>query len=338
MNDFVISVIVPSLNQGRYIDRCLSSIVSQTDSRYELIVIDGGSTDETLDVIKKFQDRIDFFCSEADDGQSSAIARGFQLATGNIICWLNSDDFFEPNTLSFVQSYFEAHPDVTMLIGESVMVNIDKTEYRVTLPECDLQENFLCGQACPQPSTFMRRSAYHDVGTINVNLHFTMDWDLFARLSLLGSFSFVNKVLSKQSLHDQGKMVKDQHEFVPEGTFVFLQLLSLVNGGGHYIQILGNYLGLTESNIAPLANAPKYLLPKQTLKRSVLMFLSKRSHYLYSINRISELRDHLNLLSRLDPVFYVRHNLFLLYVKSLIPIWGINKLRAVKPYFLSLFI
>ena len=99
-----ISVITPSYNQGIYIEETIQSVLNQNYPNLEYIIIDGGSSDSTVEVIKKYESKIDFWVSEKDKGQADAINRGFAKATGDILCWLNSDDYFFPDTLKYVAS------------------------------------------------------------------------------------------------------------------------------------------------------------------------------------------------------------------------------------------
>lgn len=329
----LVSIVVPTLNQGQFIEKCLVSVVRQTKAQYELIVIDGGSSDQTLHIIERYRSKISYFISEPDNGQANAIAKGFDVAKGEILCWLNSDDFFEDDAISYVQEQFAADNDLLMLIGKSIMVNYLGKDYTTELPSSDLESNLLCGQACPQSSTFIRKDAYVAAGKINQILHFTMDWDLFARISLLGRYKFVNVVLSRQSLHVEGKMVKDSSKFVPEGTFVFLQLLSIIRGGDFYIDKMYWNLKLKESSIAPLATVPKFSLAKRKLRVAVSMFLSKRAHYLYSVMKLDELRSTLALIATLDSYYYLRKKLFILHLKSYLTPPLVSNSRRIKQAF-----
>src|SRR5919199_239465 len=117
-----ISVITPSYNQAQFIRQTVESVLTQNYPRLEYIVIDGLSTDNTLDVLKPYQTKLRLI-SERDNGQTDAINKGLRMATGDIVCWLNSDDFFLPNTLEIVGDFFLAHPNKTWLTGDCLIIN-----------------------------------------------------------------------------------------------------------------------------------------------------------------------------------------------------------------------
>ena len=120
-----ISVVVPSFNQAKYLELALRSILDQDYPELELIVIDGGSRDGSVDIIRKYEQHMKFWCSEPDGGQTQGIIKGFSHATGEILCFLNSDDLFEPGALQEVGEYFSRHPDVDAVYGDALWIDAD---------------------------------------------------------------------------------------------------------------------------------------------------------------------------------------------------------------------
>src|SRR5580698_6736020 len=120
-----ISVVVPSFNQAKYLELTLRCILDQNYSELELIVIDGGSTDESPDIIRRYEKHIKFWCSEPDGGQTLGLIKGFSHATGQIQCFLNSDDLFEPGVLHEVARYFVEHPDVDVVYGNTTWIDAE---------------------------------------------------------------------------------------------------------------------------------------------------------------------------------------------------------------------
>src|SRR5262245_14464164 len=112
-----ITIVTPSLNQGQFIEETIQSIIGQRYPNMEYFVIDGGSTDDTLSILRKYDDRIDFWVSAADKGQAAAINKGFARASGEILGWLNSDDTYEPGVFAEVARSFQEHPDVDVISG-----------------------------------------------------------------------------------------------------------------------------------------------------------------------------------------------------------------------------
>lgn len=149
-----ITIITPSYNQGAYIEDTILSVLNQDYPNLEYIIIDGGSNDQTIDIIKKYSDRISYWVSEKDRGQSHAINKGFERATGEIINWINSDDQLMPDTLHKLAAAFTADPELMMLHGRIEYFGETKPYYSVNLPAKDLDTRYVSHICMPQPATF----------------------------------------------------------------------------------------------------------------------------------------------------------------------------------------
>ena len=209
MNSLKISVITPSYNQGRFIEKNIRSVIEQDHADKEHIVVDGGSKDESVSVIKAHESHLAYWVSERDNGQSSAINKGFRLATGDIICWLNSDDYFEPGALSYIAAYFAEHPDIDMICGHTRVVDPDGNEfyvYRGRYAGRDALVKFwLDYYNMHQPSIFWRRKVYDKIGGLNEKLHLTMDYDYWLRISQYFQVANVDRILSAAIKHEDQK-------------------------------------------------------------------------------------------------------------------------------------
>lgn len=177
------SVIMPSFNQAQFIERSLISVVNQEYEGVELIVMDGGSKDGSLGILERYAKHIAICRSEPDEGQSDALNKGFQCATGDIFGWLNSDDLYLPGALHHVAQIFGAHPDVEVVYGD--WLTIDESEQVIEYcpalaPSLNrlVTEGFFCN---PQ-AMFWRRSLHERIGALDVKLHYTMDFDLMLRM------------------------------------------------------------------------------------------------------------------------------------------------------------
>ena len=126
-----IAIVVPSYNQGVYLEATLHSIIDQNYPNAEIIVIDGGSTDNSVDIIRRYDKHLAFWVSEPDGGQTKGLIKGFQRATGDIQCWLNSDDLHELNTLSEVAEYFSRHPNIDAVYGDAVWIDANDRPLRI---------------------------------------------------------------------------------------------------------------------------------------------------------------------------------------------------------------
>lgn len=223
------SIIVPSYNQGHFIKETLDSILSQNLPDFELIIIDGGSKDKSVSIIKDYEPYITYWVSEPDHGQSHAINKGFERCTGDIICWLNSDDLFMPDTLKEVSAIFESHPELDFILGETEMFNKNGIVSSSRLKNVELEGQMLAGVATSQPSYFFKKSLLDRSGPLNEALHYGMDYDFFLRLTLLGQYKYFDKTWSRYRLHDDSKTETSQLKFATEWNNVFVSLLKSAN-------------------------------------------------------------------------------------------------------------
>jgi glycosyltransferase involved in cell wall biosynthesis len=220
-----ISIIVPSYNQGPFLEKTLTSVISQKYPNLELFVIDGGSKDDSVEIIRKYESDITWWTSEKDKGQSDAINKGFQKATGEIINWINSDDLLSTGSLHKVAKHFSELPDKVGLIHGGVILLDKKSESEVRfnyLTRCI--EGYLSGMVFSQPSAFFKKKYLDMIGQLNGDLHYGMDYDLFMRLSLVSEFYPVNDVLAKYRLHDQSKSVAESNKFISDWKKSFVNL------------------------------------------------------------------------------------------------------------------
>lgn len=199
-----ISVVVPSFNQGAYIEATLRSVLDQGYPDLELIVMDGGSADETVGVLRRFDERLTYWVSEPDAGQTDAINKGLERATGEILCYLNSDDLLAPGSLNAVARAFRQHPDVDVVHGRCVYVSQDGEELftragKVTDLASYLRiwDRFRDGEYLTQPEVFWRKALYDRVGPFRVDLHSVMDFEMWLRMLSAGAtFHFIDVPLA----------------------------------------------------------------------------------------------------------------------------------------------
>ncbi|WP_243361195.1 glycosyltransferase family 2 protein [Fundidesulfovibrio terrae] len=179
-----ITVVTPSFNQARYLERNLTSVSGQKGVEVEHILLDGGSTDDTVDVVRRFGSHLAYWRSEKDAGQTAALIEGFERATGQVLCWLNSDDYFwNEYALLRVAEAFRDNPGAAMVTGDTVLTADDETPVMVDMVWRPSARQMRCNMAVPQQSTFWRADAYRAVGGIDQNFKYCMDFDLFQRMS-----------------------------------------------------------------------------------------------------------------------------------------------------------
>lgn len=197
-----ISVVTPSYNQGRFIEETIKSVLGQNYPNLEYIIIDGGSQDDTIEVINKYKDKISYFVSEKDEGQTHAISKGFEVASGDILCWINSDDRFLDGTFEKVARYFLANSQSHFVYGNCIWINeAGDTLYRRR--EMDFSDwlwhfgyNYI-----PQPSAFWRSGLYYGLGGIDRSYSLAMDTELFSRMSEVVRIDHMDEFLSEFRVH-----------------------------------------------------------------------------------------------------------------------------------------
>lgn len=210
MPDFLpkISIVTPSYNQGIYIEQTILSVIGQGYENLEYIILDGGSTDATVEIIKKYEKYITYWKSEKDNGQSAAINDGFAMATGDILYWLCSDDMLIPGTLLKIGSMFKDITDPTVVIGNCI--NFHQTKATKTrgsdVVSLHATDKLSLHNYIYQPSAFWNRAAWDKTGILNLKLNYSMDWDWFLRAEIAGvKFIAINDYLSLFRWHDNHK-------------------------------------------------------------------------------------------------------------------------------------
>ncbi len=200
-----LSVVVPTLNQAQFIGQTLDSIIALGYLRTEIIVIDGGSTDGTGDVVRGFGDAIAHFVSEPDKGQADAINKGFRRATGDLLAWLNSDDYYLPNAFEEVAALLGDGSEARLAYGGTIARTEATGEDRLwPAPPFD-REALKSRALIYQPSAFWTRALWEKTGELNIAQHFTLDWDWFLRASAHCEFQRIEAPLSVYRFHDAHK-------------------------------------------------------------------------------------------------------------------------------------
>lgn len=184
-----ISIVTPSYNQGQFIEETIRSVLLQGYSKLEYIIIDGGSTDNSVEIIKKYEAWLNYWVSEPDEGQTDAIQKGFNVSTGVIWNWINSDDLLEPNALQRIAEAYQNTPSATIYSGKLTVFGKGEPALH---PKCfqNLPELVCVWEKwlTPQPSVFLSSSACREVNGLNTGLRYAMDYELYLRLAQLPGF------------------------------------------------------------------------------------------------------------------------------------------------------
>lgn len=228
MSNLLVTVVTPSYNQGHFIRETIESVLSQDYSPIEYMVIDGGSNDETMEILKKYGERF-YWVSEKDKGQSDGINKGWRRANGAILAWLNSDDIYLPGAISRAVDFLKNHPEMAAVYGEGYHIDengriIERYPTEPFNRQRLVETCFIC-----QPTVFVRRSVLEEVGFLEESLKYCMDYDLWFRIAKKYDLGYIpyflactrfyreTKTLSKRvQVHKEIlDMVYRHHQFVP---------------------------------------------------------------------------------------------------------------------------
>ncbi|MCB0689071.1 MAG: glycosyltransferase [Saprospiraceae bacterium] len=198
MDSLKVTIITPSYNQREYLEDCILSVVNQDYTNIEYIIIDGGSTDGSQELIHRYADYIDHWVSEPDRGQSHAINKGFRKATGQIVAWLNADDMYFPDAVSTAVERFQNQHELTLFYGDCVFVDKSGSFLRYFTEVEDFDFSRLCNFSdfIMQPTTFFSMKHLEEVGFLDETLEYTMDWDLWCRFASIGSVHYEQKLIA----------------------------------------------------------------------------------------------------------------------------------------------
>ena len=209
----LVSVITPSFNQARYLEDTILSVLEQDYPKVEYIIIDGASTDRSVEIIHKYADKLAWWVSEKDTGQAEAVNKGLSRATGEILAWLNSDDTYLPGAISAAVKAFEENPDVVLVYGDMLAVDENGDTFNILrYNQLDL-EDLLCFQIIGQPAVFFRRDVLEKAGNLDPGYHFLLDHHLWLRIALHGRILHVGQTWAAARYHPEAKNRAKAAEF-----------------------------------------------------------------------------------------------------------------------------
>lgn len=275
-----ITIITPSFNQSQFLEQTIDSVLSQNYTNLEYIIIDGGSSDNSIDIIKKYEKYLTYWISEPDKGQSDAINKGLKIAKGDIVNWLNSDDYYEKDTFEIISERFQ-DPAVNVICGKSRLFNEKWTAGNS--PGTDWYQGNLektIGWArIDQPETFFRKSVFDKVGYLNTSLRYLMDREWWIRYLLsfgLDGIVDTEEILVNFRLHDTSKTVSAGKEFQKEHDAIFFSLADAFDLHTEK-EMISKYFEIT-SGYSP-HECPEY--EKQTIKKVINYYFLLRGNELY---------------------------------------------------------
>ncbi|MBN8656750.1 MAG: glycosyltransferase [Anaerolineae bacterium] len=209
----LVSIITPSYNQAKYLEQTMLSVLNQDHPHIEYIVVDGASTDGSVEIIKKYAGKLAHWESAKDNGQAEAINKGFARATGEIVAWLNSDDYYLPGTVSAAVKVFEENPEVVLVYANMLAVDENGQTFNTLTYKQLTLEDLLCFQIIGQPAVFMRCSALQKSSGLDLTFHFLLDHLLWIKIAKQGKILHINQTWSAARYHAEAKNVAKAAEF-----------------------------------------------------------------------------------------------------------------------------
>jgi glycosyltransferase involved in cell wall biosynthesis len=226
-----LSIITPSYNQGEFIEETIRSVLLQGYPNLEYIIIDGGSTDNTLEIIKKYEPYISYWVSEPDQGQTDALNKGIQKITGEVFAWLNSDDFYVPHTFHLIGKAFRDH-SFDICYGKCEFIDTEG-KFLFDWPYVDslTLARVIADNLVPQPSCFLNAQAIKANGPLSQELQYSFDYEYWVRLLFNNAkIQSIPALFSKYRLHDQSKTQTSRLKFDAEMEMIHQNLLEKDSG------------------------------------------------------------------------------------------------------------
>ncbi|MHB8482301.1 MAG: glycosyltransferase family 2 protein [Nitrospiria bacterium] len=203
----LVTIVTPSYNQGRFLEETIQSVLNQSYPNIEYIIVDGGSIDQSVEVLRKYESRISYWISEKDQGQTDAINKGFRMAKGDLVGWINSDDFLEPTAVAQVVSSYQINPQSVLFHGRLRVIDELGGLIEIRNPRHAVSLNGLLNgfDQVSQPGSFYLRKAVEKGGFLDTELCVAMDFDLWLRLLKFGSAQYIPDILANYRVYPQTK-------------------------------------------------------------------------------------------------------------------------------------
>jgi len=216
-NSPLVTIITPSFNQAPYLEETINSVLGQTYPRIEYIIMDGGSTDGSVEIIKRYQNKLAYWVSEKDRGQTDAINKGFARAKGEVLAWINSDDTLRPNAVEEAVRFLNDNPDIGLVYGDTHYIDEhSKVIGRFPAAQTDLARLRRGYVHIPQQASFFRKSIWDQIGPLDPEFFFAMDYDLWVRIAGKAEIRYLPRWWANFRLHRGAKSIDADDRCWPE--------------------------------------------------------------------------------------------------------------------------
>lgn len=299
-----ITIVTPSYNQGDYIEETIRSIVLQNYPNLEYIVMDGGSNDRTLEILEQYKDAISICVSEKDKGQSDALIKGFNLASGDFLNWINSDDILSKMGLFHIASASLKNPEANFIHGRNGIMTIDSELYSyMPHPEDNLEQRYISEMPYGQQACFFSRQLYINCGGINRELRFSMDYELYLRMHLFGTKTVqIPDLIGCIRIHDNTKTAQLENIMRLENGNAFMTFLESAGDlrKAGFLRSTGHLsYGTYKINIP---------LSKKFIRLTFLAYLKKNIWYYYNVKQIKVAARMAIQIMKLEPSSLINKN------------------------------
>jgi glycosyltransferase involved in cell wall biosynthesis len=236
-NSPLVTIVTPSFNQADFLEATICSVLEQDYPNIEYHVVDGGSTDDSLKIIRKYAERISWWVSEEDSGQAEAINKGLKRAKGEFVGWLNSDDIYQPGAISSAVEAFRSNPQAGVIYGDAWSIDSQGTAFNIMRAGQYSLVDLLAFSSICQPAAFMRSSILEKAGYLDLAYHHVLDHYLWIRMAQLAPLVHVPKIWASARYHEQAKNRKSSEGFSIEA----MQLMGKLQNDVQYSKVIADH-------------------------------------------------------------------------------------------------
>jgi len=305
-----ISIVTPSFNQGKYLEQTILSIINQKYPNLEYIIIDGGSTDDSVEIIRKYERHLTYWVSEKDNGQCDAINKGLNRITGELFNWINSDDYLEDGALFMVADAYKTEPEKKIFCFGLNYLNGNKKELFKPKNNPNDRVQCFCAPAISQPATFFSVNAIQKIGALNLQLHYSMDYEWWLKfMFLFGNESiFVDsEPIATFRIHEDAKTSKGNDNFANDMANILYSLSESV-GIKEYSRLLASGFIIDKKYFFA---CDEKCFDKKIIERMVIFFLLKRCRLVYNKKQYVFANEILNSINFSSFHFSIQERIWL---------------------------